>query len=288
LNDIAAAPLLEVRDLVRTFGGVRAVDGLSFSVYPGQVVSVIGPNGSGKTTTFNVICGTLRPNSGSITFAGMPITGMKSERIAELGLARTFQNGRVFGNLTVLENVLVGMHTRLQAARPGTRWRHVPVIQWVPMLGETLAALFKPPGVRAEEQALEQSALHEMGRFGERLLPRHDQLAASLSYANRRRTEIARALALRPRLLVLDELTAGMNPTETAEVLDQLLELKAEGQTILLIEHKLDLVMRLSDHVIVMDNGRAIATGTPTTVQADERVIEAYLGRRHTVTGATE
>lgn len=274
-----AAPVLEVSDLARMFGGVRAVDGISFAVQPGQTVGLIGPNGSGKTTAFNLISGLLRPDSGAILFGGARINGLRPERIAELGLARTFQNGRVFGNMTVRDNVLVGMHARLRAARPAPRWRYLPLAQWGPLVAEAVVALLRPPAVRREEAALEREVDERLALFGERLLPRKEHLAHSLSYANRRRVEIARALALRPRLLLLDEPTAGMNPTETAEVLDQLLALRAAGQTMVLIEHKLDLVMTLSDHVLVMDGGKLIAAGPPASVQADERVIEAYLGR---------
>jgi ABC-type branched-subunit amino acid transport system ATPase component len=280
-------PLLAVRDLVRTFGGVRAVDGLGFEVFPGETVGVIGPNGSGKTTTFNLISGLLRPNSGEIRFGGVPITRLRPERIAELGLTRTFQNGRVFANMTVRENVLVGMQTRLRASRPLARWRYTPLLQWAALLAETAKALVRSPAEVQEQAALDEAVQRQLSRFGERLLPRQDQLAYSLSYANRRRTEIARALAAQPRLLLLDEPTAGMNPTETAEVLDQLLALRAEGQTMLLIEHKLDLVMTLSHRVLVMDNGKLIAAGPPAAVQADERVIEAYLGRRRAPLAAT-
>jgi branched-chain amino acid transport system ATP-binding protein len=246
---------------------------------------VIGPNGSGKTTAFNLISGLLRPNAGRIDFLGRRIDGLSPDRIAELGLARTFQNGRVFGNLTVRENVLLGMHSRLPAARPLAAIRHVPLVNWLALLAETLAALARPPAVRAEAAAAEGEVARELSRFGERLLLRQSHLAYSLSYANRRRTEIARALALRPRLLLLDEPTAGMNPTETAEVLDQLADLRREGRTILLVEHKLDLVMRLSDRVLVLDNGKLIAEGRPAEIQADERVVEAYLGRRHEAIG---
>jgi ABC-type branched-subunit amino acid transport system ATPase component len=272
--------LLEVRELVKSFGGIRAVDGLSFAIHEGQTVSLIGPNGSGKTTVFNLVSGLLRPDDGEIIFGGEAITRSRPDTIAERGIARTFQNGRVFGNMTVRENVLIGMHARLHAARPFARWRHIPILQWVPLLGETILALVQPVSVRKELDAFNAEVDVQLGRFGQRLLPRHDQLAYSLSYANRRRTEIARALALHPRLLLLDEPTAGMNQTETAEVLDQLQALRAEGQTMLLIEHKLNLVMTLSDHVLVLDNGKLIAEGTPSQVQANERVVEAYLGRR--------
>lgn len=278
-------PLLTVRELVKSFGGVRAVDGLSFEVRPGQTVSIIGPNGSGKTTAFNLISGVLRPDSGDITFGGVRIDGRRPERIAELGLARTFQNGRVFGNMTVRDNVLVGMHSRLQAARPLARWRYWPVLHWAPLVAEAVMAIVRPPAVRREEAAFDAEAQELLGIFGERLLPRQQQPAYSLSYANRRRTEIARALALRPRLLLLDEPTAGMNPTETAEVLEQLQALRAAGHTLLLIEHKLELVMALSDHVLVMDGGKLIAAGPPAAVQADEQVIEAYLGRGYAARG---
>lgn len=282
-EDTNTIPLLEVRDLVKTFDAVRAVDGVSFTIQPGQTVSLIGPNGSGKTSMINLISGVLRPTSGQVLLDGKQISGSRVERIAELGIARTFQNGRVFGNMSVRDNVLVGMHTQLKAARPFPSLRHIPVLRWISLLAETGVALVRPPGVLREEQQLLAEAHQQLERFGQRLLPREEQLAYTLSYANRRRTEIARALALRPRLLLLDEPTAGMNPTETAEVLGQLLELRSQGQTILLVEHKLDLVMKLSDHVLVMDSGKLIAQGTPEEVQTDERVIEAYIGRRRSL-----
>jgi len=272
--------LLEVRDLVKTFGGVRAADGLSFRIAPGETISLIGPNGSGKTTVFNLVTGLLRPDSGEVTFDGRRITGAAPERIAELGIARTFQNGRVFANMTVAENLLVGMHGRLRAARPLPAWRHAPVGRWAPLVAETLVALLQPPGLRREDATCRRETAAELARFGDRLAPRREDRAFSLSYANRRRTEIARALAMRPRLLLLDEPTAGMNPTETGELLGQLAALRAEGHTILLIEHKLDLVMALSDRVLVLDYGKLIAEGPAARVQSDERVIEAYLGRR--------
>jgi branched-chain amino acid transport system ATP-binding protein len=279
-SSLETAPLLEVRNLVKTFRAVRAVDGISFTIKQGQTVSLIGPNGSGKSSTINLISGLLRPGNGEIVFAGRRINGLNPERIAELGIARTFQNGRVFGNMTVLDNILLGMHTHLDAARPFKALRHLFGLRWIALLAETFLAVLRPPQVRREEQRILAEAHIQLERFGDRLLPRQQQLAYTLSYANRRRTEIARSLALQPRLLLLDEPTAGMNPTETAEVLEQLLELRAQGQTILLVEHKLDLVMKLSDHVLVMDGGQLIAEGTPAEIQENERVIEAYLGRR--------
>jgi branched-chain amino acid transport system ATP-binding protein len=271
---------LEVRELVKHFQGVHAVDGVSFAIQPGQTVSLIGPNGSGKTSMLNLISGVLRPNSGQVLFDGRRVSGSNPTRIAELGIARTFQNGRVFGNMSVRDNVLIGMHTHLAAARPFPKLRHILGLRWISLLAETGMALVRPPSVRREEQAMLTQAHQQLERFGERLAPRAEQLAYTLSYANRRRTEIARALALRPRLLLLDEPTAGMNPMETDEVSEQLLVLREQKQTILLVEHKLDLVMKVSDYVLVMDSGKLIAHGTPEAVQNDERVIEAYIGRR--------
>ncbi|KPL54662.1 branched-chain amino acid ABC transporter ATP-binding protein [Prosthecomicrobium hirschii] len=262
--------LLEVRGLVRRFGGLTAVDGIDLDVAEGEMVSVIGPNGAGKTTLFNLVTGLDHPDDGSVRLAGEDVTGLAPEALARRRVARTFQHGRVFGNLTVMDNVLIGAHTRLKVARPG--W---PILGAVAELGRALFGVFEPA---VEEYALKAEAREILKLFGDRLLPRQDQPAYSLSYANRRRVEIARALALKPRILFLDEPTAGMNPTETNEIMEIVRGLKATGLTIVLIEHKLDMVMRLSDRIVVMDDGARIAEGPPSAVRHDPKVIAAYLG----------
>lgn len=277
--------LLEVTGLERHFEGLKAVNGISFTVAPHEVVSIIGPNGSGKTTTLNLVTGTIRANGGTIMLDGRNIGHADTARIAEDGIARTFQNGRVFPTLSVADNIEVGIHSTLHASRPFRGLSHLFLLRWIPLLAELFIAIFGSPGARRERKVIDATIAEEIERFEARLGPRRDDPAYTLSYANRRRTEIARALALKPKLLVLDEPTAGMNQSETAEVLQQLLDLKADGQAILLVEHKLDLVMTVSDRVIVMDGGRIIAEGGPDAVRRDPAVIEAYLGRRRGLGG---
>jgi len=253
-------PLLEIRGLSKSFGGIRAVADLDLTVMPGRIVAVLGPNGSGKTTFFNLVTGLTKPDAGRVRFADEDVTGLSPHVIVERGIARTFQNLRLFANMTVTENVLVGTHARTSTG--------------------ALGAVIRPPGVRHEEEAARTRVAGVLGLFGNRLLPRAAHLARTLSYANRRRLEIARALVSEPTLLLLDEPTAGMNPTETLELTDQIRSLREAGITILLIEHKLGVVNEIADHVVVLDHGEKIAEGVPEEVHRNEEVLRAYLGRK--------
>src|SRR5262249_45608831 len=248
-------PLLEIRDLSKSFGGIRAVAGLHLTVMAGRIVAVIGPHGPRQPTFFNLVTGLPRPDAGRVRFAGQDVTGLAPHVIVERGIARTFQNLRLFANMTVTDNVLVGTHVRTATG--------------------ALGAVVRPPGVRHEEEAARGRVARVLALFGNRLLPRAAHLARTLSYANRRRLEIARALVSDPTLLLLDEPTAGMNPTETLELTDQIRSLRDAGITILLIEHKLGVVNEIADHVVVLDHGEKIAEGRPEEVHRSEEVLRA-------------
>jgi branched-chain amino acid transport system ATP-binding protein len=259
-------PLLELRGLSLSFGGLKVIDGLDLHVDEHEIVSVIGPNGAGKTTLFNLVTGAYRPDEGNILLDGESLVGLPSHKISQRGVSRTFQTLRLFLNMTVKENVMAAQygHTR----------------------STIIEQMLQLPRARREERQISAFAEEKLGFFGERLMGyRWDQPAYSLSYANRRRLEIARATASRPRILLLDEPAAGMNPVETHEITELIGKLREEaGFTILLIEHDMHVVEGISDRVVALDHGVKIAEGSFEAVATDPRVVEAYLGTSAAVT----
>ena len=254
-------PMLNIQHLTKSFGGVQALNGLDFHIDKGEIVSVIGPNGAGKTSFFNTVTGYFAPDEGQVLFNGINISGHEPHEITELGIARTFQNVRLFPDMTVLENVMVAQHCRTTTGIVGT--------------------LLNTRSFRREEAQIEANAKDVLSFFGQRLQGyRWDQPASVLSYANRRRLEIARAMATEPELILLDEPTAGMNPKETAELTDLIRQLRDDrGYTVVLIEHEMRVVRDVSDRVVVLDHGEKIAEGDFEAVSHNPDVIEAYLGR---------
>jgi branched-chain amino acid transport system ATP-binding protein len=252
-----AEPLLQTFSLRKEFGGLVAVDDVDFSVPRGGIVSLIGPNGAGKTTFFNMLTGVYKPTAGRVVFDGEDLTGKPPHAFTERGIGRTFQNIRLFQNMTALENVLVGMHSRLK--------------------GTLVEAILRTPRVKHEEDGARQRARELLDFSG--LRRKDHEIGRNLSYGDQRRLEVARALATQPKLLLLDEPTAGMNPQETAEFTDFVSRLRTERDlSVLLIEHDMRVVMGVSDRVTVLDYGEKIAEGTPSEIQKNDRVIEAYLG----------
>jgi branched-chain amino acid transport system ATP-binding protein len=250
--------LLQTKNVVKRFGGLTAVNNMTYELEQGAIASIIGPNGAGKTTFFNSLTGLYKPEEGQILFNDRSLIGLRPDQVCERGVARTFQNIRLFGSMTVLENILVGMHTQLHQG--------------------AVDALFRTKKFHAEEGSAEQKASEIMEYVG--LKNVGNELARNLPYGGQRRIEIGRALAANPTLLLLDEPTAGMNPNETEEAIKLFRRIRDDkGITVLLIEHDMRVVMNISERITVMDYGEKIAEGTPQEIRSNQRVIEAYLGR---------
>ncbi|GIN91956.1 ABC transporter ATP-binding protein [Siminovitchia terrae] len=249
-------PLLEVNGLTKSFGGVVAVDKVDFHLNPGEIVAVIGPNGAGKTTLFNMITGVLPPTSGKVYFNEKEITGKQPYQIAKEGITRTFQNLQVFENMTVIENVMTGVHCRLKTG--------------------FLTSGFRLPLVRREEKQASEIAMHYLDKVGIADLAHEDSKV--LPYGNQRLLEIARAAASSPKLILLDEPMAGLNPQESAQLVQVIKQMRGEGMSFLFVEHDMETVMGISDRIVVIDYGKKIAEGTPAEIYENEKVIAAYLG----------
>ena len=251
-------PLLELQDVCKFFGGVKAVNNVSFTVKPGMIKSIIGPNGAGKTTLFNLIAGNLRPSSGAIHLDKRNVTSFPDYKMAHLGVARTFQTIKIFANMTVLENVMLGRHTHSRAGM--------------------ISVALRLPGMRREERAIREEGRKRLAFFG--LEAKADHPAVTLPFKEQRLLEFARALALEPKILLADEPAAGLNTRETKDIAALIKKINESGVTLLLVEHDMSLVMDISDEILVLDYGKKIAEGSPDTIRRNEEVIAVYLGRR--------